>query len=292
MPVQPPQSQSQSEGSDPIDLAREARLAHRNLIAFNRALTRWGSRGALDEGGGAVLCAGGTWIPVVANGAFRSDDSVDGADLLARAEAFFGSLARGFSVKVRDSGEDEDLRAACIGGGLEQFGDATPEMLCRAPLPPMATPSDLHVRWVDHEDGLADFVAVNSEAYGTYGMPAEVLSELFDQTTELLADDAAHIVVARRGEEPVATAMTYESEGTASLQWVGTVPTARTAGLGALVTTLATNFAFDRGASSCTLQASPMGAPLYRQLGYETIWHYAEYVRWPRPPARDEASSA
>ena len=52
----------------------QALLGHRNLIAFNRALTRWGSRGELEEEAGAVLCAGGTWIPVVANGAFRSDD--------------------------------------------------------------------------------------------------------------------------------------------------------------------------------------------------------------------------
>ena len=50
----------------------EVELGHRNLIAFSRSITRWGSRGALEEGGGAVLCAGGTWIPVVANGAFRS----------------------------------------------------------------------------------------------------------------------------------------------------------------------------------------------------------------------------
>jgi Acetyltransferase (GNAT) domain len=280
-----PASHSRRDESDPVDLSREALLAQRNLIAFNRALTRWSSRGALEEGGGAVLCAGGTWIPVVANGAFRADDGMDGAALLARADAFFGAMARGFSVKVRDSGEDEDLRAACVGAGLEPFGEATPEMLCRAPLPAMATPADLAVRWVDDDDGLADFVAVNAQAYGTYGMPAEVLSDLFDETATLLGDGAAHIVVARRGEEPVATAMTYESDGTASLQWVGTVPAARTAGLGALVTTLATNLAFDRGASSCTLQASPMGAPLYRQLGYATIWHYAEYVRWPRPPA-------
>ncbi len=80
--------------------------------------------------------------------------------------------------------------------------------------------------------------------------------------------------------------MTFESDGVASLQWVGTVPAARGAGLGAYVTTLATNLAFDRGASSCSLQASPMGAPIYRDLRYETIWHYAEYVRWPRPPGR------
>ena len=78
--------------------------------------------------------------------------------------------------------------------------------------------------------------------------------------------------------------MTYESDGVASLQWVGTVPAARGAGLGALVTVAATNLAFEHGASSCTLQASPMGESVYRRLGYETIYHYAEYVRWPTAP--------
>ncbi len=233
-----------------------------------------------------MLCAGGTWIPVVANGAFRSDDTLDGAELLARADAFFGALARGFTVKVRDSGEDEDLRAACIAAELGAFGEPTPEMIRLAPLPDLAPPHGVTARWVDSEAGVADFIAVNAEAYRTYGMPAEVLADLFDETSELLSDGAAHVVVARRGDEPVATAMTFESDGVASLQWVGTLPAARGAGLGAFVTTLATNVAFDRGASSCSLQASPMGAPIYLDLGYETIWHYAEYVRWPRPPGR------
>ena len=259
-------------------------LGHRNLIAFNRALTRWGSRGALEEGGGAVLCAGGTWIPVVANGAFRSDDSLDGAELVARADAFFAGLARGFTVKVRDSGEDDDLRRACEAAGLEPFGEPVPEMLCRSPLPDPPPVDGVDAALVDDEAGVRDFIAVNAEAYGTYGMPAEVLSDLFDETERLLEDPAASIVVARRGAEPVATAMAYESDGVASLQWVGTVPAARGAGLGALVTVAATNLAFEHGASSCTLQASPMGEPVYRRLGYETIYHYEEYVRWPRPP--------
>ena len=282
---QPPDPPGTPESSASPASVAEAQLAQRNLIAFNRALTRWGSRGSLEEGGGAVLCAGGSWIPVVANGAYRSDDGLEPALLLARADAFFGSLARGFSVKVRSGGEDEDLRAACIEAGLDPFGEGTPEMICRAPLPAVPTPEGLSVRWVDDEADVADFVAVNAQAYGTYGMPPEVLGDLFDDTAQLLSDDDAHIVVARRDGEPIATAMTFETLGTASLQWVGTVPTARTGGLGALVTTLTTNLAFERGATSCTLQASPMGAPLYRDLGYETIWHYAEYVRWPRPPA-------
>ena len=264
----------------------EASLGQRNLIAFSRAMTRWGSRGVLEERGGAVLCAGGTWVPVVANGAYRADDTLEGDELIARADAFFGRLARGYSVKVRDSGEDDDLRAACEAAGLEPFGEPVPQMIRHTPLP-AATPVDgVVLRVVENAQGMHDFITVNAEAYGTYGMPAQVLTDLFDQASVLLEDPAAHIVVASRDGEPVATAMTYESDGVAGLQWVGTVPAARTGGLGALVTVAATNLAFDRGASSCMLQASPMGAPLYLQLGYETIYHYTEHVRWPKPPRR------
>jgi hypothetical protein len=264
----------------------EAALGHRNLIAFNRALTHWASRGALEESGGAVLCAGGTWIPVVANSAFRSDDALDGAELVARADTFFAGLTRGFSVKVRETGADDDVRKACESAGMERFGAPVPEMIRSRPIPDPPTLEGVTLRTVDDTAGLHDFIAVNGEAYGTYGMPAEVLAELFDEPERVIDDPCAHIVVASRAGAPVATAMTYESDGVASLQWVGTVPSARTAGLGALVTIAATNVAFAHGASSCTLQASPMGEPLYLQLGYETIYHYTEHVRWPKPAGR------
>ena len=87
------------------------------------------------------------------------------------------------------------------------------------------------MRVVDDEAGVRDFIAVNAEAYGTYGMPAEVLSDLFDEPERLLEDPArAHRGGLAAAGEPVATAMTYESDGVASLQWVGTVPGARTPG--------------------------------------------------------------
>jgi hypothetical protein len=266
-------------------LVSEAALGQANLIAFNRAMTRWSTKGALEERDGCVLCAGGSWLPVVANGAFRNREGVFGADLIARAESFFGGFARGFTVKVRDTGEDDDLRDACVAAGLEVFGAPVPQMLVLAPLPDHHGVDGVEIEWVDDEAGVAEFVAVNARAYATYGMPGEVLPELFDQASAVVDDPSAHIVVVRRGSEPIATAMVYESDGVASLQWVGTVPAARTSGLGALVTTRTTNLAFERGASSCTLQASPIGEPVYRALGYETIYHYSEHARWPRPPS-------
>ncbi len=273
-----------TDSSRAAPTATDAHLGHRTLIAFNRALTHWGSRGALLEGGGVVLCASGTWIPVVANGAFRSDDSLSGSALVKAADAFFAGLQRGFTVKVRDSGEDEDLRLACEEAGLEAFGDPVPEMICRTPLPEVAPIDGVTMRVIDDEAGVREFVGVNAEAYATYGMPSEVLFDVFDEVAAVVADPAASIVVARRDGRPVATAMVYESDGVASLQWVGTVPAARGAGLGALVTVAATNLAFAHGAASCSLQASPMGASVYHRLGYEIVFHYEEYVRWPKPP--------
>lgn len=264
----------------------EAALGYRNLIAFNRAQTRWSTRGAHEESDGVVLCAGGSWLPPVGNSAFRTDRTVAATELVSRADAFFGSLGRGFAVKVRDSGEDDDLRLACEAAGIEQFGGLVPEMIRRAPLPAPPRAEGVTLHTVEDEAGVGMFIDVNAVAYGTYGMPAEVLADLFDRPGALLDDPAVHVVIATRGPEPVAAAMTFLSDGVASVQWVGTTPAARGAGLGALVTTWGTNLAFDHGASSCTLQASPMGEPLYRRLGYETMYRYAEFVRWQTAPGR------
>ena len=114
----------------------------------------------------------------------------------------------------------------------------------------------------------------------------ECAADLFDLPELVLQDMAASIAVARRDDEPIATAMAYESDGVASLQWVGTVPAAAHRR-----SRRARHRRRDQpglrghGASSCSLQASPMGEPVYRRLGYETAYHYSEYVRWPEPPA-------
>jgi hypothetical protein len=258
----------------------EARLGHENLMDYNRAMTQWGSQGALHEDAGTLLAAGGSWIPLVGNSAFRSEDSVDPTALLDQADAFFAKRKRGYSLKLRDSGEDDDLRRACEERGLTAFGDPVPQMICRQRLDPGPRPDGISLRAVHDEQGVTDFAAVNADAYATYGMPAEVFVDLFDRPGRLLADIGVVVVVAYRDDRPVATAMTFCSGGVASLQWVGTVAAARQMGLGRVVTEWATNVAFDHGATSVTLQASPMGEPLYARLGYETQYHYREYVRW------------
>jgi len=51
-------------------------------------------------------------------------------------------------------------------------------------------------------------------------------------------------------------------------------------GLGEAVTRAVTNAGFDLGARINTLQASPMGAPIYLRMGYQTVFDYRVYVRF------------
>ena len=141
-----------------------------------------------------------------------------------RADAFFGAMGRGYTVSVRDNGEDEDLRAASLAAGLELFGLETPDMVCAGPLPERPAPPGVVLRQVDDLEGVRQFAAVNSAAYATYGMPPEVHPDLFDNPGAVLEDPAAHIVLASDEREPVATALVYESDGAATVQWVGTLP--------------------------------------------------------------------
>jgi hypothetical protein len=261
----------------------DASLGHQNLMAYNRAMAQWCSKGALFEDDGALLVAGGSWIPLVGNGAFRTGETVAPHVLLSRADTFFARRKRGYTIKVRDSGEDADLQAACEEHGLVAFGDPIPQMICHQRLATTPLPPDVTLREVHDEAGVADFAAVNTDAYATYGMPADVFVDMFDRPERILASTQTSIVVGYRDARPVVTALSFVCDGVGCLQWVGTVPEARHLSLGRLVTEWATNAAFDRGATSVTLQASAMGESLYARLGYETQYNYREYVRWDAP---------
>jgi len=261
------------------------RLGHLNLLELSRESTRWGTGGALEESGGILLFATGSWLPVVCNGAFRSDDTASPTELVERADAFFGARRRGFTVMVRDQPVDDDLREACAAAGLTVFGEPSPEMICTAPVaaPGAGLADGVEIRHITTPTGVDDLAAVTGAAYSTYGMPVDVPAQLFSLPRRVLSAPHVDAVVAYDGDEPVAAAMSLLSHGIAGLYWVGTVERARRTGLGRAVTAAVTNTAFDRGAAAVTLQASVMGEPVYRSMGYESLYHYQDWVRLEAP---------
>ena len=91
--------------------------------------------------------------------------------------------------------------------------------------------------------------------------------------------------IARQPEAggPISTAMIIFSALVAGVYWVGTTSGARRTGLAEACTRYVTNAALDQGARAVTLQASPMGEPIYTRLGYRTFDRLRWYVV---PPPR------
>jgi GNAT superfamily N-acetyltransferase len=92
-------------------------------------------------------------------------------------------------------------------------------------------------------------------------------------TPEVLADDF-RVWVALVDGEAVATASAYVGDGFCGVYAVATHPAHRGRGYGEAVSWAAT---LARPDLEATLQASPMGRPVYERMGYRTI---AEFAVW------------
>ncbi|MCW5889804.1 MAG: hypothetical protein KIT14_04560 [bacterium] len=251
-----------------------------NYAEAQRDFTRRAGGVVLDEGG--VLCfAGGHPMPVLVNGVMRIDPRVPADEVLDRARRFFRAHRRGFSVLARGRA-DADLDAVAEAAGMVGMGDP-PGMVLHARLPDPVPPAGVTVRRVVTMADVAAFAQVQAEAYATYGMPLDVAPALFARLETAVAP---HIVafLALDGETPVAGALTIVTHGVSGVYWVGTVPAARRRGLAALVTTLAGNAGFDLGAQVGALQASVMGEPVYRGLGWVEVTRYPYRAQF-APPA-------
>jgi GNAT superfamily N-acetyltransferase len=246
--------------------------AHLNLIDSSRLFFELDPGAAIEAEPGWLFGAGSAAHPVISNAAFRRNDALDASELIARAKEFFGERGRGFSVWARHGvAADRDLLAAAEAAGLQAVYD-TPEMVLREPAEVPALPLGAELRRLNAPDQAPDLWRVAKAAYATNGFPPEVFAG-YTRHEALLAENVAAFLVHLDGE-PAAIAMTIVNNGVAGIYWVGTLETARGKGLGRAVTAAATNAGLALGAELASLQASPMGRPIYEAMGYEAIFDY------------------
>lgn len=259
-----------------MDLRAERALGHLNLLEFSRENARWARNHTVVDEAGALLFAGDTDWPAYNNGVLRTDDGADPTDVLERARGFFHARGRGYSLWTRRVDSDADLtRAAEAAGHVEMFD--YPQMIRRDRFEEPQLPAAVEIRRVVDSGGVADCAEVNALAYTTYGAPAEATASCFGRPEAVLAPHVATFVAYLDGA-PVGAAMTLLSHGIAGIYWVGTVESARGQGIAEACTRVATNWGLDAGAPNVQLQASPMGEPIYRRMGYEDLYRYAFYL--------------
>jgi GNAT superfamily N-acetyltransferase len=263
-------------------MAHEARLGHLNLLEFARENARWARNHTVVDEGGALMFAGDTDWPAFQNGVLRWDDRADAVTVLERARDFFHGRGRGFSVWARELDVDADIGAAAEKiGGTKLFD--YPQMIRRERFDERPLPEGVEIRRLTDAAGVADFAEINARAYTVYGSPAEATASNFGRPEAFLAPHNAAFVASLDGQ-PVGAAMAMLTHGIAGVFWVGTVETARGKGIAEACMRVVTNWGLDAGAPHVQLQASPMGEPIYRRMGYDDLYRY-DFWLMPGPEA-------
>ena len=231
-----------------------------------------------DRGGGRVVSdasfaafASVHPMPFLFNAAVRTDGSGPAADFLDWAQAFFADQGRtGYTVMALD-GRDDDVTSEAHARGMK-VSDPEPLQSLAPPLQPASAPAPqgLDLRWAAGEADVEDVVEITRAAHRVYGFPDDVWPTIFGRPETVLADDL-HVVIASRDGRPVATGQCHYTDRTAYIGWIAVVPDDGRSGLGTHVTRAVVERGFELGADSAVLMASPMGASVYRRMGFHDV---------------------
>ena len=257
----------------------EATLGQLNLIELTREDTRWQHPHEIVERDGILLFAGSSDFPGFCNGVRRIDDAVPGNAVVEAALEFFGARGRGFSLWSRVLPVDDDLLAAAESAGIAVFGDA-PQMICRQRVEERELPVGVTIELLHDRDDVDHFARICGESYEVYGAPAEATASHFNGPSALMGPNV-RAVIARLDGTPVGAALVHSSHGVAGVYWVAVQEVVRGRGIAFAITQYVTNLGFDLGAANVQLQASTMGEPVYRRMGYEEMYRTRLHIGIP-----------
>jgi GNAT superfamily N-acetyltransferase len=135
-------------------------------------------------------------------------------------------------------------------------------------------PPDVKIEPVGADGPIAEWVSVYSHSFG---IPDTAVDHALRIETERVDSVPLVRVAATVDGRIIGTALLFTAHDVAGIYVVSTLPEHRGKGIGAAVTASALEIAREQGFQDATLQASPLGAPVYRRMGFETIGEYRMY---------------
>jgi hypothetical protein len=242
-----------------------ARSGDRNLVE-TWALMAPLIGGTTGEWGGGTFVSSGIPLSFM-NGVFVTDPVDDPDGVIAAASEFMAEHGMPWLLHVR-AGVDDALVDAARRAGLV-VGDGPPAMAL-APIPPSPPrPDGLEITVVADGDDLA--VVADLTARG-FGMPLEVAAHFSSPAN--LGEPRLVQVIGRVEGEPVTSATVVVTGTTAGIYNVATPAEHRRRGYGAAATWGAIEQGVASGCDLAVLQASDLGAPVYRAMGFVDVGRY------------------
>jgi N-acetylglutamate synthase len=191
----------------------------------------------------------------------RADDAVTGlAPAMAEVEKLdlpFGVLLRATAAPV--------LEAEARRLGLSAVERMPAMVMAAGELRDRGT-AGLAIARVREKAGLDRALAVMAAGFG---VPADLVKPLFEPAVAELPGISVYLALVE--DEPVSTAVSLLGDGGVGIFNVATPPYLRGRGYGAAVTARAAEDGFAARAEKAWLQASPLGEPVYRRMGFRQV---------------------
>ena len=248
------------------DLIELGRLADANLAGTWAPFGRHGG-----EVGGPVSCPFvATGIPAAFfNGVYPTGPIEHPDEVVAEAIEFMTARAVPWLLWVREGVDDALLDAGRRAGLVDAGG---PPALGLSEIPAIPPPPDgLRIEVVDDRAGLESFRDLGARGFE---MPREIVDAIVAES--MLEDPSIELVVGAVAGVPVSSAIVSVTGTTAGIYNVATPPEHRRRGYGAALTWAAVQRGARLGCDHSVLQASELGAPVYRQMGYRDLGTYVQ----------------
>jgi hypothetical protein len=249
-------------------------LMDRNMVAMYSADTRATPGGAVVEGAGLVLC--GTPHGTAVNNMTMVVGATTARDIGAAAARMYGRTGWPFSVWTRVHA-DAALEAELARAGYHALVALPGMAFAEGDGPAVPAPRGIDIRVVANDADRRAYADVMVNAYAVYGAPAPATRERFASPASLIGPDTRAFLAWKNGRA-VAGATLVVAHDVGGVNWVGTQPDEFGRGYGAAVTWAVIAEGLRRGVRFLNLQASPMGAPVYRRMGFSTPTHYRVHV--------------
>ncbi len=222
------------------------------------------------------------------NGVVRTDITATDPDATIRATlGIFQSRRQRMSWWVTPSARPHDLsqrlQAHDFVLGWQDVGMATDLRNLHEQRPMVA---GLTIEQVQDTAAMHDWLRVFGLGFELRGEVLAAYSKLVTAVPPL-QHSIKPFYLARLNGEPVAVSALYCDPRVAGICEVCTIPSARGKGIGAAITAAPLYDARAMGYQIAVLQASPMGEPVYRRLGFKPYCTLDAYCWEPPAPAND-----